>query len=70
MQESIYAEPNKYGYRFNVNHPVIRNMYERYKRVKGYATIYPLSDNERFEFEKYLQDSIDKQKERKNNAGV
>lgn len=62
---TILTEPNKYGYKFNLNHPRIRTLYERYKKSKGYASTYPLSDSERFEFEEYLQKSIDKQKEKK-----
>lgn len=61
----IYADNNDYGYRFNLNHPRIRELYERYKRNKGYASTYPLSDEERAEFEMYLQQSIDRQKEKK-----
>ena len=33
--DSIYAKPNKYGYKINVNHPLIQPMYERYKNHIG-----------------------------------
>lgn len=46
--DSVYAKPNKYGYKININHPKIRPLYERFKRNKK-AII--LSDRERFEFE-------------------
>lgn len=65
----IYADDNDYGYRFNLNHPRIRELYERYKQHKGYASTYPLSDEERAEFEMYLQQSIEKQR-RKNNENT
>ena len=66
--ESIYTQPNKYGYKFNLNNPRIQELYERYKASKGYASTYPLSDGERIEFENYLQQSIEKQR-RKNDEG-
>lgn len=33
-KEPIYAPENKYGYKINVNHPVIRVLYDRYKSGK------------------------------------
>ena len=46
--ESIYAKPNKYGYKINVNHPDVKPYYDHYKRTLG-AKI--LSDSERKRFE-------------------
>lgn len=46
--DSIYAKPNKYGYKININHPKIRPLYERYKE-KVHAII--LSDSQRLTFE-------------------
>lgn len=48
---SIYAKPNPYGYRLNINHPDINPHYERYKRKCG-TTI--LSDAQRLEFERLM----------------
>ncbi len=49
--DSIYARPNKYGYRININHPQIRPFYEHYKRHIG-AII--LSDAQRLHFESLI----------------
>lgn len=46
--DSIYAKPNKYGYKININHPKIRPLYEKYKE-ELHQNI--LSDNQRFTFE-------------------
>ena len=51
---SIYCAPNKYGFRLNLRHPKINELYRRYKAWKGYAPHLPLSDNERREFENYI----------------
>ena len=48
---TIYANPNPYGYKLNINHPLIRPHYERFK-VKCNTPI--LSDKERFEFERLM----------------
>lgn len=55
---SIYTQNNPYGYKYNINHPKIRELYERYKEWKGIHTV--LSDEERFEFEDYLTKHFDK----------
>ena len=46
--DSIFALPNKYGYKLNVNHPQISQLYEKYKRKIGEKI---LSDGQRFTFE-------------------
>lgn len=53
--DSIYAKHNPYGYRININHPVIRPIYERYKEKIGENV---LSDMQRFRFEAYILDKI------------
>ncbi|MCQ2388009.1 MAG: hypothetical protein MJ066_06180 [Clostridia bacterium] len=53
-QESIYTVNNRYGYKLNLKHPKIRNLYERYKKWKGLTLNFPLTDKQRFEFESYL----------------
>lgn len=62
-KEPIYAPENKYGYKINVNHPVIRILYDRYKKWKGIKMI--PSDKERFEFEHYIEQLIQKKTETK-----
>lgn len=47
----MIARDNPYGYRLNINHPLIRKIYWRYKEKNGIPRGYPLSDHERFEFE-------------------
>lgn len=56
---SIYAPENKYGYQLNINHPLIRPHYERYK-VKCDTPI--LSDEQRLEFERLMFDWLRKKK--------
>ena len=51
---SLYCKPNPYGYKLNVNHPYIYELYERYRAWKGIARNFPISDMQRIEFENYL----------------
>lgn len=46
--EDIFTNSNKYGYRLNVNHRLIRPLYERYKEQLGERI---LSDSQRKMFE-------------------
>lgn len=50
---SIYCSENPYGYRYNINHPKINELYKRYTKWKGLIGR-PLTDAERYEFERYL----------------
>lgn len=54
-QSSIYAKPNKYGYKLNVNNPQIKPFYERYKKKLGEKI---LSDNQRLTFETIIFQAI------------
>ena len=45
---------NPYGYRLNINHKRINELYRRYKAWKGLATNMPITDNQRREFEGYV----------------
>lgn len=59
QNDSIYAKPNKYGYKINVNHPKIKPLYEKYKRhIKAII----LSDAERLEFERIIFKMIEKKR--------
>lgn len=49
----IYCPRNPYGYRYNINHPKINDLFRRYIKWKGIVGR-PLTDAERFEFERYL----------------
>lgn len=66
--ENIYTENNPYGYKLNINYPLIRALYVRYKRWKNIPYNVPLSDNERFEFEDYVEDYLSKSKGCETNA--
>ncbi|HIR02540.1 MAG TPA: hypothetical protein IAD34_00515 [Candidatus Scatovicinus merdipullorum] len=59
---SIWALDNPYTYRVNINHPKIQPLFERYKQWKGVPIWCPLSDSERFEFERYIIRNIFKSK--------
>lgn len=56
---SFFTKPNKYGYRLNINHPLIFPYYERFKKTKK-AII--LSDSERLEFEAAIFKALEKNK--------
>lgn len=62
-QLSIYAYNNPYGFRLNINHPKIKELYDRYKKWKGFAGDKPISDKDRIEFEKYIFNILDRQGE-------
>lgn len=55
--DSVYAKENPYGYKLNVNHPVIRSLYDRYKAKVGESI---LSDAQRKEFEGYILQKLEK----------
>ena len=57
--DSIFAPPNKYGYQINIKHPKILPLYERYKRKVGEII---LSDRQRFEFEGYIFQMLERGK--------
>ena len=63
--DSIFAPPNKYGYKINIAHPLINPHYERFKKLKN-AII--LSDEERFEFEEKMIAFIKQKQEEKSNV--
>ena len=52
----MYTVGNPYGFRYNVNHPYINNLYRRFKRWKDIDR--PCTEKERFEFEAYLDKMI------------
>lgn len=56
---SIYCTGNPWGYRYNVNHPKIRELMQRYIVWKGIAKR-PMTDAERLDFEKYLDGVVQK----------
>ena len=56
---SIFAPPNKYGYKINIQHPKIRPLYERYKEKVGESI---LSDRQRRHFELLIFELIERRK--------
>lgn len=56
---SLYCSPNPYGYRYNINHPLINDLYRRYIYWKGLER--PMTDAERFEFERYVYKHLKQQ---------
>ena len=58
---SIYAKPNSYGYKININHPDIKPMYDMYKQHIGEKI---LSDAQRHHFESLIFDMIEKNRKR------
>ena len=54
---SIYCPINEYGYRYNVNHPKINELYRRYLEWKGIVKR-PPTDEERREFERYIDSLV------------
>lgn len=48
INDSIFAPPNKYGYKIAINHPQVKPFYEYYKEKLGENI---LSDNQRRTFE-------------------
>lgn len=64
-EESIFAKPNKYGYKININHPKINKMYERYKHRLGERI---LSDAQRFAFELLIFQMIERKRNEQSNT--
>lgn len=51
---SIYTQGDMFGYKYNVNHPFINDLYRRYKKWKGISQSSPMSNEQRKDFETYL----------------
>lgn len=64
-EESIFAKPNKYSYKININHPKINKMYERYKHRLGERI---LSDAQRFAFELLIFQMIERNRNEQSNT--
>ena len=52
--------PNRYGYRYNVNHPKIKELYEEYHRKIGVPYTIGLTTGQRMHFENMLDRTIEK----------
>ena len=51
---NIWASPNPWGYRFNINHPNVKRAYKRYQQEHGLNTSIPMTDAQRHDFEQGL----------------
>ena len=51
---SIFLINNPYGFKLNINNKKINELYRRYKVWKGLPLNFPISDDERREFESYI----------------
>ena len=49
-----------YGFRVNIRNPYAYTLYERYRKKKGIPRHYPMSDEERFEFELFVIPVLEK----------
>ena len=54
LNAGIYLHNNPQGFRYNINHQKINDLYRRYKKWQGIPQGDPLSNEQRFDFEKYL----------------
>lgn len=58
----IYLEGNPYGYKLNLAHPLILNLYLKYKYKNNIGHNIPLSDVERREFETVVISWLERKK--------
>lgn len=54
---------NPYGFILNINEPRINKLYRRYKKWKGLAANFPITNNQRHEFESYVLETLKHTKE-------
>ena len=52
---------NPQGFRLNINEPRINDLYRRYKAWKGLTGHFPITDEQRFEFERYVIEKLEKE---------
>lgn len=60
--QSIYTHGNRYGYRLNLRHPLVKKLYLRYKDKLGISQSMPLSDAERMDFERQALPWLERRK--------
>lgn len=54
----MYVTKNKYGFRLNVNNPIVSRALSAYKKERGLPERYPLDDEERVRFEEWFMNTI------------
>lgn len=67
LPPDIYTKDNPYGYRYNVNHPYISDLYRRFKQAEGYRWDEPIPDAARLRFEAAISGAIEKALSRAND---
>lgn len=50
-ENTIFTLTQSYGYKIDITHPIIKPLYDTYRKAKGIPPMYPMSDAERFDFE-------------------
>lgn len=55
---NIYVRNNPYGFRLNVTHPMINEYFKRYQKWKGLPQHFPITDEQRREFERYMFERV------------
>lgn len=54
----VYLSNNPYGFKLNINHPQINELYRRYKAWKNIPSDLPLTNKQRLEFESFILNNI------------
>lgn len=54
IDKSALLQDHPYGYKYNINHPTIAEMYDHYKQSRGLPMHYPISDKARKTFEEII----------------
>lgn len=56
--DMIWAKPNPWGYRFNINHPNVKRAYVKYQQEHGLDLRIPMTDAQRHAFEQELLEKL------------
>lgn len=51
---NVWASPNQWGYKFNVNHPTVGRLYKEYQQQHGLDVRISMTDAQRLDFEQEL----------------
>lgn len=62
LDKDGYPCPNRWGYRYNINHPSIRPLYEAYHKHIGVPLTIHMTTAQRMQFEAALDRMIEKKR--------
>ena len=62
LDKDGYPCPNRWGYRYNINHPSIRPLYEAYHKHIGVPLTIHMTTAQRLQFEAALDRMIEKKR--------